>query len=41
MKNLLETWDQYINEIEIDKTRFQINELCDSRAPACNCRGLL
>jgi predicted nucleotidyltransferase len=26
MKNLLETWDQYINEIEIDKTRFQIND---------------
>lgn len=26
MKNLLETWDQYINEIEIDKSRFQIND---------------
>ena len=31
MKNLLETWEQYINEIEIDKSRFQLNDTLNPR----------
>ena len=31
MKSLLESWGEYINEIEIDKSRFQINDTLNPR----------
>lgn len=31
MKGLLESWGEYINEIEIDKSRFQINDTLNPR----------